>query len=224
MNQDRKRFAATLATLALAVLAAGCFGDDEKPRPDFMSKSKGSETTATPDRPSEPPGVAPASPSATDDRVASVREPRSLTPAGEPRNEADPRLADDSAWEAADEEFPFDEEAPETDDEEEEFAAVDEHVEEQDEEEEEPTVMLRGFPVRVPRPLPVDDLPAVTAAPTNEPTPSQLVKATAKWEAKPQSEIERLLLEERAADLKDIEVEQLPDYFAIPVPPNPEAD
>ncbi len=223
------RYWILLGCVATAISAVGCFGEDEKPRPSFMSDT---EPAPTSDKASElqartqtgaPAGHEDAStpPGRSDRREAPTSEstpPQSDGPlivvvgdeqttteptfdtrgTGGPGIEEDRRLADLSS---------------DTEEEEE---------EDDREDEEEPIALLNGIAVRVPRPLPTDDLPAVaTEAPAaNEPTSAQVASAVRPWKPKAQSEIDILQQRERDADEAFKQRGPMPPYFDTPVPPN----
>lgn len=228
----RRPVPAALALLACLSIVA-CFGDDEKPQPTFMSQPDGTAAPGSDAPPSSqdqannappPQPAAPDSPRVPEHTLDAPTPPRGpdepliVIVGGEEVEvdfETEPEFADDEYE---------DDPSRDADDPAGEYAEEEPEASEEDEEDGVVTALLGGVPIRVPAPLPADDLPTVAAGtPSAEPTPSQLTRATRPWQPTLQSELDRLLARERAADLTPEQIEAMPDYFEIPAPPNPEA-
>ncbi|MDP6978299.1 MAG: hypothetical protein QF570_06805 [Myxococcota bacterium] len=219
-----------LGCIAAAALAFACASEDEKPRPTFMSNAEeASSLGSTSDMQAR---TEPGAPTGLDD-VPTASDAASQR--GAPTNESSPPTSDGPLIVIVGDEAATNTAAstsPRTDSpamEDDRRLASQPSADDQDdreeprEDEEEPTALLEGIAVRIPRPLPTDDLPPVTAQSpaASEPTPSQVAVATRRWAPKEPSEIERLLEREADAD-RDLQRNPLPDnYFDTPVPPNP---
>lgn len=220
----------TMVIAALA-LVLGCTGEDEKPRPDFMSKPASTETPAAPvaddpKLPASPPAeVAIQQPSpSTDDTESALDHDRMPTFVIVGGPEADGDDYDSST--RADDSSNDDLEA--SDD----IAATDEDEEDEEEEprEEDGTFYYGSTRPFIPPPLDAGDPPPgnnvdVSAPPA--PSAIQLAPIAAPWKPTSMSELEKILdREERTPTGEpvyptDEEIAAMDRLGEIPTPPDP---
>lgn len=229
---------------ALASAGLGCFGDDEKPRPDFMGKPKAKATQAAKAPKSRTSATAkPQSPAAEAAANSQPSDPRD-------KNDAGPTSAD--SIDLAETNFDFEDEAyddeyaeDEMDDEP--FYADEDADKEYDEldfgtdDDNEGTLappkqysaQLGGY---IPAPLynPATDteqgsgeraevvaaIKRINETPADEPTPNEWARLSIPWETPSQSEIQAVQDKERIYPTPD-DFDDMARLGAIPVPPSP---